>query len=187
MEGERRATVTVLFTDQVGSTEFLSSVGDRRADRIRRSQFELERRVAAEYGGDVVKSTGDGSMVVFDSVVAALEAATRIQEERHRAARRDSMGLLEVRVGISVGEATQHIDDWYGTPVVEAARLCDAARPGQVLVSSSVVALAGSRQPDPTLPALFPNSSGSSKRPSRKEPVIPKGCDGGYSRRSPGS
>ena len=52
---------------------------------------------------------------------------------------------LGLRVGIAVGEASSEEDDWYGTPVVEAARLCAAARSGQILVADVARQLVGSR------------------------------------------
>ncbi len=45
---------------------------------------------------------------------------------------------LALRVGLSTGVATSEEDDWFGTPVVEAARLCTAAGPSQILASEAV-------------------------------------------------
>ena len=50
-----------------------------------------------------------------------------------------------MRIGISAGDATFEDGDWFGTPVIEASRLCGAADGGQILVSDLVRALAGSR------------------------------------------
>ena len=50
---------------------------------------------------------------------------------------------LEVRVGAAVGDASSEDDDWYGPPVVEAARLCASAGGGEILVSDVVRLLAG--------------------------------------------
>ena len=63
--------------------------------------------------------------------------------ERHNRGR--EVVRLEMRVGISAGDATFEDDDWFGTPVVEASRLCAGAAGGQILVSDLVRALAGSR------------------------------------------
>src|SRR6478735_4177412 len=69
----RPETVTVLFTDVVGSTAFRTRVGDARADgRL----FELERvsrDIVVRHGGEVVKGLGDGVMATFWSAVAALD------------------------------------------------------------------------------------------------------------------
>ncbi len=61
-------TITVLFTDLVGSTDLLSRVGEVRADELRREHFGLLRANVAEHGGREVKNLGDGLMVVFDGV-----------------------------------------------------------------------------------------------------------------------
>ncbi len=59
--------------------------------------------------------------------------------------RRSAGPALGMRVGVSAGDATFEDDDWFGTPVIEASRLCAAADGGQILVSDLVRALAGSR------------------------------------------
>lgn len=61
------STVTVLFTDLVGSTEMLARLGDEAADRLRRAHFVALREVAGKHGGREVKSLGDGLMLVFAS------------------------------------------------------------------------------------------------------------------------
>lgn len=65
----QRSTITIVFTDQVGSTAFLHEFRDVAAEAATASHLELERRVAESNGGDVVKPTGDGSMLAFPSVV----------------------------------------------------------------------------------------------------------------------
>ena len=59
--------------------------------------------------------------------------------------RRSDGVRLAMRVGISAGDATFEDGDWFGTPVVEASRLCTAAEGGQILVTDIVRVLAGSR------------------------------------------
>ena len=93
-------------------------------------------------GGEEVKTTGDGLMVVLDSAGAALDCAVGIQQAVARRNRLDGPDL-EVRVGAAVGDASSEDDDWYGPPVVEAARLCASAGGGEILVSDVVRLLAG--------------------------------------------
>jgi class 3 adenylate cyclase len=69
--------VTVLFTDMVGSTALLSSLGPDNADELRRAQFAILRQAAAEAGGIEVKNLGDGLMVVFRAASAAFRARSR--------------------------------------------------------------------------------------------------------------
>jgi class 3 adenylate cyclase len=136
---------TVLFTDLVGSTDLMTRLGDKAYDELRDEHFARLREVMAARGGDEVKNTGDGLLVVFPSAVEALAAAVATQEAT------DDHGHvagepLAVRVGLSVGEVAFAADgDVFGTPVVEAARLVAAARPSQILCTTLVRAIAGSR------------------------------------------
>ena len=137
--------VTILFTDLVGSTEMASDLGDVAADELRREHFSYLREAIAATGGTEVKTIGDAVMVSYKGAADALAGGVAMQRavERHN---RGSEGTrLEMRVGISAGDATFEDDDWFGTPVVEASRLCAAATGGQILVSDLVRALAGSR------------------------------------------
>ena len=73
--GRTTATVTVLFCDLVESTERLSRLGDEAADTFRRSMFDALAEAVSSTGGETVKNTGDGVMVVFrHSAVAATGA-----------------------------------------------------------------------------------------------------------------
>ncbi|HEY7983534.1 MAG TPA: AAA family ATPase, partial [Ktedonobacterales bacterium] len=138
----RPGTVTLLFTDQVGSTETLQRLGDEEGERLRRAHFGLLREAAALHGGEEVKNLGDGLMVAFTSAVDALACAITIQQAVQRAGE----GLeLSVRIGLNVGEPIRDEGDYFGTPVVIAKRLCDAGAPGQILASELVRALAGTR------------------------------------------
>jgi len=140
------ATMTVVFTDLVGSTAIRSALGDDRADTLRREHDELLARLVDEHRGVVVKGTGDGIMAVFHAPSEALAAVVEIQ---HRIASRNRRSdvPLSLRIGLSIGEVRIEGDDVFGTPVVESARLCNAADDDQILASAHVKALAGSRSP----------------------------------------
>lgn len=134
-----RAHVTLLFCDLVESTALLSQVGEAASDELRHAVFAALRRPIEVHGGDEVKSQGDGLMVAFRQHPAdAVAAAVAMQQAIWGLDRQQPDLRLAVRIGISTGEATAEGDDWFGTPVVEAARLCGAAAPGQVLVGASV-------------------------------------------------
>ena len=130
-------TVTVLITDLVGSTGLASRVGPAAADDLRHEHFALLRETVQAAGGEEVKSTGDGLMVVFRGASAAVACAVAIQqrmERRNRAAPEP----LAIRVGVALGDATCEEGDYFGMPVIEAARLCDQAAGGQILASELV-------------------------------------------------
>ena len=137
--------VAVLFTDLVGSSELATRHGDAAADVLRRDHFSALREALASTGGTEVKTIGDSLMASFAGASDALAGAVAMQRAVERHNRRVKDGRLEMRVGVSVGDATYEDGDWFGTPVVEASRLCGAATGGQILVSDLVRALAGSR------------------------------------------
>jgi class 3 adenylate cyclase len=130
--------VTFLFTDLVGSTVLIDRLGDDAADDVRRGHFELLRRALTEAGGQEVKNLGDGLMVSFVSPVAALSCATAMQ-------RAVADSGLELRVGLHAGEPALEGDDYFGTPVVVAKRLCDLARGGQIVASELLAGFVGTR------------------------------------------
>jgi class 3 adenylate cyclase len=137
-------TVSVLFTDLVGSTEFSARVGPETADEIRREYFGLLRAAFRAHGGVEVKSGGDGLMVVFAAAAEALAGAVAAQRSIALRNRRANEPLA-MRVGVSAGDMQLEDGDYFGMPVVEAARLCAVATGGQILVSDLVRTLAGSR------------------------------------------
>ena len=137
-------SATILFTDQVGSTELSQRLSVDSADEVRRGHFSILRQAIAEAGGTEVKNLGDGLMVAFGSASAALACAVAMQQgvERDNREREHSVGL---RVGLSGGEVSRENDDYFGDPVVEAARLCAACESGQILAADIVRATAGRR------------------------------------------
>ena len=134
--------VALLFTDLVGSTELMHSLGPTAGDSFRRRHFARLREATARFGGEVVKSTGDGIMATFPAAAAAVDAAVAMQQ---LVATTSSEGVGSMRVGLSVGDAAPEGGDWYGMPVTEAARLCSLAGPGQILATRPLVALAEPR------------------------------------------
>lgn len=137
--------VALLFTDLVGSTTMYDQYGDVVAEALRREHFALLREQVELHGGMEVKSVGDGLMVVFLSALDALESAIAIQRTATNRNRTTDGQPLEVRVGINVGEPIRDESDYFGISVNIARRLCDAAGPNQIYVSSLVRALAAPR------------------------------------------
>ncbi len=136
--------VTVLFTDLVGSTALASALTAEAAEELRRDHFSVLRHAVATSGGTEVKNLGDGLMVVFPSTSAALSCAIAMQQgvDRDNSGAQRSLGL---RVGLSCGEAAREADDYFGDPVIEAARLCARAGGGQILVADAIRVMAGRR------------------------------------------
>ena len=104
------------------------------------------RAAVDEHGGTLVKGLGDGILAAFGAAADAVAAATTIQRAIDRANRRvDDARRLAVRVGLSAGDVSWEDGDCHGTPVVTAARLCDRAVGGQILVDDLVRGLARGR------------------------------------------
>jgi class 3 adenylate cyclase/tetratricopeptide (TPR) repeat protein len=136
--------VALLFTDIVGSTELSQRLSAEVADEVRRGHFSILRQAITESGGTEVKNLGDGLMVAFSSASAALGCAVAMQQGVDHGNRKaaEPVGL---RVGLSVGEASNEDGDYFGDPVVEAARLCSRCATGQILATDFVRAMAGRR------------------------------------------
>ena len=94
----------------------------------------------ADAGGEEIKNLGDGLMATFDGVGAGLACAVAMQQAV--AARPASAEPLSIRVGVAVGEAESEEGDYFGLPVVEAARLCARADGGEILTTDMVRLLA---------------------------------------------
>lgn len=135
------ATVAVFFTDLADSTETAERLGPTAAEHARRSHFDLMRKVLTAHDGTEIKTTGDGLMLVFKGPSDAVACASAMQFANSRLAGASEM-RPGMRIGIAFGEATEDAGDWYGMPVVRAARLCAAAAPNQILVDQFVAALA---------------------------------------------
>ena len=126
-----RVLSTVLFTDIVASTEQASRLGDRRWRELLEVHDEVARRLVEEFGGQLIKMTGDGILATFDGPGRAIRCA---------AALRDELGGigLEIRVGLHTGEVELREGDVGGIAVHLAARVMAVAGSGEILVSRTV-------------------------------------------------
>lgn len=128
----------VVFTDIVGSTELIDVFGEAGAHRRRQRHFSLLREAISTHGGREVKSLGDGLMVIFGDACAAAECAAAMQ--RSVADDPDQLGL---RIGLHNGELLREGDDFFGTTVIIARRLCESANAGEIVVSTEICAALG--------------------------------------------
>jgi class 3 adenylate cyclase/tetratricopeptide (TPR) repeat protein len=137
-------TVAVLFTDLVGSTELASRAGPERADELRIEHFGLLRDAITASNGREVKNLGDGLMIVFPSAVAAIDCAASIQQRTELRNRR-AEDAFAIRIGVAMGDASFRAGDYFGSPVIEAARLCARASGGQALLTEVTRVMVGGR------------------------------------------
>lgn len=129
--------LTIAFTDIEGSTEMMDRLGEEVWLDMIRAHNKLVRRVVAECGGEVIKSQGDGFMLVFGSASSALSCAVELQRAVRRLNAANRARSLRVRIGLHTGNVFQLEDDLFGRAVVLAARITGRARGGQVLVSEA--------------------------------------------------
>ena len=109
---------------------------------MRIEHFRLIRAAIRPHLGREVKNLGDGMMIAFSSVSAAVAAATTLQQAVEAPNRHASDGeRFGLRVGISAGDAFEEAGDFFGPTVVEAARLYATAEGGQILTSARALTL----------------------------------------------
>jgi adenylate cyclase len=129
--------VAILFTDLVGFSSWALEAGDEPALRLLREVAAAIEPPVSERRGEIVKRLGDGLMAAFWDAGSATEAAFAAHE---RIAAVEVAGFRpRLRTGIHLGRPRKVGGDYLGVDVNIAARLCDAAKPGEVLVSDRVL------------------------------------------------
>lgn len=139
--------IAVMFVDLVGSTRLSESLGDQEWSGMIAAFRRIVRDVVDEHEGAEVGTQGDGSLLRFPSPADAVRCAGALVE-RLAQARDDGEVPAEVRIGIHAGRVVERDDDVLGKVVNVAARVADAAGPGEVLVTEPVLDHA-----DPDVPA----------------------------------
>jgi class 3 adenylate cyclase len=129
--GADRVLATILFTDIVGSTAAVASIGDASWSALLAQHDRQARAEVARFRGRYIVSTGDGLLATFDGPARAVRCAVAIGESIRR------LGL-EIRSGCHTGEVEFVPDNISGIAVHIAARVASRAEAGEVLVSSTV-------------------------------------------------
>jgi class 3 adenylate cyclase len=131
----------ILFTDLESSTALTQAVGDDKAQEVLHGHNDVVRQALADHNGEEVKHLGDGIMAGFTSAVSAVQSAQQIQRDL-------AGGEVRVRIGLNAGEPIAENNDYFGSAVQLAARVCDRAEPGQILVPQVVRDLCRGKQID---------------------------------------
>jgi len=126
-----RALRTVLFTDIVASTQHAAATGDERWRAVLLRFGEITAKVTEQFGGTVVKGTGDGHLATFDGPTQAIRCAEALRTGV------EPLGI-EIRAGIHSGECELLDTDIGGIAVHIAARILGQAGSGEILVSRTV-------------------------------------------------
>jgi adenylate cyclase len=128
-----RRLAAILAGDVVGYSRMIANDEAGALSALRAARAEVLDPSIGEYGGRIVKTTGDGMLVEFPSAVDALRCAMAIQTDM--VARE---GDLKFRIGVNVGDVVIEGDDILGDGVNIAARLEGVAEPGGVAISGAV-------------------------------------------------
>jgi adenylate cyclase len=134
----QRRLAAILAADVVGYSRLMRADEAGTLERLKSLRKELIDPKIAEYGGRVVKTTGDGILIEFPSAVDAVQHAVDVQQEMARR----SAGIaenqrMEIRMGINVGDVIIEGDDLFGDGVNVAARLEGLAEAGGICISGN--------------------------------------------------
>jgi adenylate cyclase len=138
VEGERvkRRLAAILAADVAGYSRLTGADEEGTIARLRALRRELIDPTIDAHDGRIVKTTGDGMLIEFASVVDAVRCAVEVQ--RGIASRNSDLPpekRIEFRVGINLGDVVVEGDDLLGDGVNVAARLEGIAEPGAICLS----------------------------------------------------
>jgi adenylate cyclase len=134
-----RRLAAILAADVAGYSRLMGADEEGTLERLKALRRELLDPKIAEHHGRIVKTTGDGVLVEFASVVDAVRCAVAVQQampERNTGVAADSR--IELRIGINLGDVLVEGDDLYGDGVNIAARIEALTDAGGVFVSNTV-------------------------------------------------
>ena len=138
MEGERvqRRLAAILAADVAGYSRLTGADEEGTLARLRALRRELIDPAIAVHRGRIVKTTGDGILIEFASVVDAVRCAVEVQRgmiSRNNQVAQDKR--IQFRVGIHIGDVVVEDDDLLGDGINIAARLEGIAEPGAICLS----------------------------------------------------
>ena len=136
---QTRRLAAILAADVAGYSRLMGADEEGTLERLKALRRELLDPKIAEHHGRIVKTTGDGLLVEFASVVDAVRCAVAVQQampERDTGVAADNR--IELRIGINLGDVIVEGDDLYGDGVNIAARIEALADAGGVFVSNTV-------------------------------------------------
>ena len=135
---ERRLTA-ILAADVAGYSRLMGADEEGTLAQLKAHRRALVDPKITEHRGRIVKTTGDGMLVEFASVVDALRCAVEVQRGMiERNAEVPQEKRIEFRVGLHEGDIILDGGDIFGDGVNVAARLQGLAEPGSICVSSHV-------------------------------------------------
>jgi class 3 adenylate cyclase len=166
-------TVTFVFTDIEDSTTLLKRLGDGYRD-VLADHRRLIREAFGQNGAEI-DTQGDAFFFAFPRARDAVTAAVDVQRA-HAAHEWPPEAAVRVRIGLHTGEPSLSDEGYLGLDVVRAARICTAARGGNVLLSESTRALLCSSLPDGV--SVFPRGERHLKGIEEPERIYELAIDG---------
>ena len=147
--GPERRLAAVVAADMVGYSRLMETDEAGTLARLKTHRIELIDPAVTKNRGRIIKTTGDGMLVEFQSVVDAVVCAAEIQRRMtRRNADVPQAQWIQFRIGINLGDVIVDEDDIFGDGVNIAARLETLAEPGGICVSGAVCDQVGSRLED---------------------------------------
>jgi adenylate cyclase len=136
---QTRRLAAILAADVAGYSRLMGADEEGTLERLKALRRELIDPKIAEHHGRLVKTTGDGVLVEFPSVVDAVRCAVDVQQGMaERNAEVPEEKRIEFRIGINLGDVIAEEHDIFGDGVNVAARLEALAEPGGICVSRVV-------------------------------------------------
>jgi class 3 adenylate cyclase len=145
-----RRLAAILAADVAGYSRLMAADEEGTLERLKALRRELVDPKIAEHKGRIVKTTGDGLLVEFASVVDAVRCAVAVQQampERNTGVAADNR--IEQRIGINLGDVIVEGDDLYGDGVNIAARIEALADAGAICISRTILTRTRHDQPSP--------------------------------------
>ena len=135
---EKRRLAAILAADIVGYSRMMAADESGTLERLKAVRSELFDGKIADYDGHIVKTTGDGFLVEFASVVDAVRCAIDVQQAMaDREAEIAEDRRMVFRIGVNLGDIIIEENDIFGDGVNIAARLEGLAEPGGICISRS--------------------------------------------------
>jgi TolB-like protein/class 3 adenylate cyclase len=136
---QTRRLLAILASDVAGYSRLIGADEEGTLNRLRSIRADIIDPKITEHRGRIVKTTGDGFLIEFSSVVDAVRCASEIQNAMAEgSAEVASAERIEFRIGINVGDIVVEDGDIFGDGVNIAARLEGLADPGGICVSARV-------------------------------------------------
>ena len=131
MKKPKRKLAAIVFTDIVGFTK-LSASDQSKASEILKLQRKILKPLVEKYNGEWIKEMGDGLLLIFGTVMEAVECCIEIQKASN------NIEHFDLRIGIHQGEILIDVDDVIGDDVNVASRIEPFAATGGIAISDKV-------------------------------------------------